>query len=110
MRSSHSVLLCFTVLELSIKLFSSLLGTVLELSSLKKTGTVSVRVSEMAVGTTRYRRLVLCCTSVKGLFKCKVDDMHFMIKHFTRHQRARSLSQSTLRSARCPLHNLTAVV
>ena len=46
------------------------------------------RVSEMAVGTTRYCRttvLYVVHTSVKGLFKCKVDDMHFMIKHFTRH-------------------------
>ena len=86
--------------------------TVLELSSLKKTVTVSVRVSDSRRWPLAPRAtVVLCCTSVKGLFKCKVDDMHFMIKHFTRHfteSKVAVAEHSAL--CRCPLHNLTAGV
>ena len=58
----------------------------LELSSLKKTVTVSVECRRWPLEPrATVGLLYVVHTSVKGLFKCKVDDMHFMIKHFTRH-------------------------
>ena len=71
-----------------------------------------LRVSEMAVGTTRYCRtmLYLCkrAIQVQGRRHALHDQALYQTPALP--ERARSLSQSTLRSARCPLHNLTAGV